>query len=327
MVIEFETPPKFNYLTFFANAVGMPVINNSVELPSWLGEGSVRRVEIADDFVLTISHYRLKEDLILKRVGSKKPAAHLGIIFYNHEEATSLVTSAGEQRYFSRYNDMAIQISSNTLDSTITYPANREIYNSSLTLTPSRLQLLLEDIPPNAVFDAIMNPQEPYLFYESMGMETKMILKQITEPKSDDGFAKFFYSHKAEALLYNVFNQLHKRQFGKHNPVNKADAEKLFVVREAILSKLSEPPNLPDLAKLAGISETKLNILFRQVFGDSIYNYYQTSRMEEAAYLLRYKNYSVSEAGYQLGFSNLSHFSRLFERHHQQKPKKYASEG
>lgn len=67
--------------------------------------------------------------------------------------------------------------------------------------------------------------------------------------------------------------------------------------------------------------------LFRQVFGDSIYNYYQTARMEEAAYLLKHKNYSVSEAGYQLGFSNLSHFTRLFERHHQQKPQKYALGG
>jgi len=327
MIIEFVTPPKFNFHAFFAEALGVPIINNEFKIPSWLGVGSVCRVDLEEDYKLTICHFRLKEDLILKRIGSKEPAAHLGIIFYNHEEPASLVTSDGEQRYFSRYNDMAIQIGSNTLDSTITFPAYTEIYNTTITLTPSRLQSLLIDIPPNALIDAIINPKEPYLFYESMGTETQLILKQITEPKSDDGFAKFFYTHKAEALLYNVFNQLYKRKSASHNPVNKADAEKLFIIREAILSNLSEPPSLPGLAKLGGISETKMNILFRQVFGDSIYNYYQTARMEEAAYLLRHKNYSVSEAGYQLGFSNLSHFTRLFERHHQQKPKKYALGG
>jgi AraC-like DNA-binding protein len=93
------------------------------------------------------------------------------------------------------------------------------------------------------------------------------------------------------------------------------------------LNDLSQQPSLPELAKLGGMSETKMKDLFRQVFGDSIYHYYQTARMEEAAYLLRYKNYSVTEAGYQLGFTNLSHFSRLFDRHHQQKPKKYSSGG
>jgi AraC-like DNA-binding protein len=52
------------------------------------------------------------------------------------------------------------------------------------------------------------------------------------------------------------------------------------------------------------MSESKIKDLFRQVFGDSIYNYYQTAHMEKAVYLLLKKKYSVSEAGYQLGFSD-----------------------
>jgi AraC-like DNA-binding protein len=46
--------------------------------------------------------------------------------------------------------------------------------------------------------------------------------------------------------------------------------------------------------------------------------------MQEAARLLQSKQFSVSEVGYQLGFSNLSHFSRTFEKHVGMKPKKYA---
>ena len=43
--------------------------------------------------------------------------------------------------------------------------------------------------------------------------------------------------------------------------------------------------------------------------------------MNEAAQLLR--ELSVSQVGYKIGFSNLSHFTRLFEKHHQVKPKRY----
>jgi len=76
-----------------------------------------------------------------------------------------------------------------------------------------------------------------------------------------------------------------------------------------------------------GMSETKLKQLFKQTFGDSIYNYFQKIRMEEAAFLLKQSAYSVSEVGFQLGFSNLSHFSRLFQRHYGVTPKKYSVTG
>lgn len=327
MLIEFVTQPQFNFLTAFADALHVPVVNNELQIPSSLGEGFVRRVDLDDDFRLLIHRYRLNQELILKRIGSTEPASFISVIFYNNEEPVSLVTDDQEQYHFSRYNDMAIQIASNNFDSLITFPANTEIYFTVIGLSATRLKGLLELNRPDPLIDTIINPKESFLFYESMGAETQMTLKQLSEPQSENGLAGFYYRLKAEALLYSVFSQLHNRQSTGHTPVNKADAEKLTIIRRAILSDLSQPPSLPSLAKLGGLSETKMKDLFRQVFGDSIYNYYQTARMEEAAYLLKHKNYSVSEAGYQLGFSNLSHFTRLFERHHQQKPKKYASGG
>ncbi|MEO8884707.1 MAG: AraC family transcriptional regulator [Mucilaginibacter sp.] len=327
MLIEFVTQPQFNFLSTFAEALNVPVINNEVQIPASLGEGFVRRVDIYEDFRLHIHRYRLSQELILKRVGAKEPASFISVILYNNEEPLSLVTADEEQRNFSRYNDMAIQIATNNFDSIIAFPAGTEIYYTVIGISTTRLETLLALSEKDALIDAIVTPKESILLFESMAPETQTTLKQISESQSENGFADFYYRLKAETLLYDVFNQLHNRQSLKHNPVNKADAEKLFLIREAILSNLSEPPSLPALAKLGGISETKMKDLFRQVFGDSIYHYYQTARMEEAAYLLRHKNYSVSEAGYQLGFSNLSHFTRLFERHHQQKPKKYASGG
>jgi len=76
---------------------------------------------------------------------------------------------------------------------------------------------------------------------------------------------------------------------------------------------------------MAGLSETKMKGLFKQVFGESIFNYFQKARMDEAAFLLKHGGVSVSEAGYELGFTNLSHFGRVFEKHYGLNPKKYSS--
>ncbi len=46
--------------------------------------------------------------------------------------------------------------------------------------------------------------------------------------------------------------------------------------------------------------------------------------MQEGARLLKEEGHSVSEVGYKLGFSNLSHFTRVFNKHIGMKPKQYS---
>lgn len=81
-----------------------------------------------------------------------------------------------------------------------------------------------------------------------------------------------------------------------------------------------------ELSHQSGLSESKLTRLFRQIFGTSLYQYYQLVRINEAARLLREHDLSVSEVGYRLGFTNLSHFTRLFAHHMQLNPKQYAQQ-
>ncbi|GAB3806534.1 hypothetical protein GCM10028819_42070 [Spirosoma humi] len=72
------------------------------------------------------------------------------------------------------------------------------------------------------------------------------------------------------------------------------------------------------------MSESKMKRLFKQIFGVSIYQYFQTHRLNQAAYLIKEQGLSIAQTGYQLGFSNLSHFSRIFEKHIGSKPKKFS---
>lgn len=53
------------------------------------------------------------------------------------------------------------------------------------------------------------------------------------------------------------------------------------------------------------------------------FSYYQKLRMKIATQLLKENKMSVSEVGYALGFSNLSHFIKVFEEHNGIKPKAF----
>jgi AraC-like DNA-binding protein len=129
---------------------------------------------------------------------------------------------------------------------------------------------------------------------------------------------------KAEELICRLLMELEKRDEKHLYALNSQDIQTIYNVKEQMLERLETPPVINELAVCANMSPSKLKRLFKQIFGNSIFNYYQGFRMQEAARLLREEKLSVSDVGYGLGFTNLSHFSRVFEEHIGMKPKQYS---
>jgi AraC-like DNA-binding protein len=137
--------------------------------------------------------------------------------------------------------------------------------------------------------------------------------------------ASHYYKLKCEELLCYIFTLLMQREAMPTSGMHIEDIKAIYAIKLRLQSHLDEPPEIASLAREAGMSEPKLRKLFKQTFGKGVFEYYQSTRMQEAARLLKEKGLTVSEVGYQLGFTNLSHFSRVFEQHHGLKPKKYSS--
>ncbi len=133
-----------------------------------------------------------------------------------------------------------------------------------------------------------------------------------------------YYKLKCEELLCYTFALLLKREEMPVIGVHIDDIKAIYAINAHLQAHLDEPPHIAGLAKQAKMSEPKLRKLFKRTFGRGVFEYYQFLRMEAAARLLKDKKLTVSEAGYQLGFTNLSHFSRVFEQHTGMKPKKYS---
>src|SRR5690606_2880483 len=327
MIFQFTASPQFDFITQFAQQIRVPVRNHVLEIPKKMGKGYVRKVTFDDDFRLLIHHYTLKEELIIKRNPAVEQNDLRSIFFYSNEQAVELTYNDDNRVPFSRDSESAIQVTTNDLSSIIRFPANTDIQYMVVGITASKLKSLLSIDKPNTAIKTVINEDASFLFFESMNAETRTLLKNIAYTDMSDALNHFYLQIKVQELLYLLFSRLSARENSLYRHINSADAEKLLVIREEILKDLSSPPVLNDLAQIAGMSETKLRQLFKQTFGETIYNYFQKARMEEAAFLLKQARLSVSETGYQLGFSNLSHFSRLFERYYGITPKRYASVG
>lgn len=326
MTFEFIPAPGFSFLKSFSEKFKIPVHNNRLILPDYLGEGTIRMVDMVAPFKLFIHRYKTKEEFVFKRVAPPVWIDNITLIFYNSVFPESIVSNPAREQFTLLRNNSGIEISSNDLNSTVRFPAGVDI---DFTVVGIDRTMLLESIgleKTNHLLEVMNSKHRTFLFYEDMTLDVEKVLRQIAEISDQNELANFLYKIKIEELLYLVLDKMLKRADERPGIINKNDIDKLYTVRTAVLADLSVPPQLRELAKTASMSETKLKQLFKQVFGDTIYSYYQKARMEEAAFLLK-QAHSVSEVGYQMGFRSLSHFTKVFQQHYGVTPKKYTAAG
>jgi two-component system response regulator YesN len=87
-------------------------------------------------------------------------------------------------------------------------------------------------------------------------------------------------------------------------PINKA----LRYLRE----HFSEPVYAREVARAAGVSQSRLRALFHEAIGMPWVNYLQSLRVHRAAAFLCQGNLSVTEAALAAGFESQSHFNVIF---------------
>lgn len=324
MLFEFAPSEQFNFLATFAQRVGVPLQDNTLMLPPSLGVGSIRRVRLAPDFSLLIHQYVLTEELILRRTAADNTADRVNVLFQSNAGPEGQ-PGADDAAPTDRRAEYTIRITSPDINSELCFPPGVATFFTVLSMTRPALRNLLRLNKMNGVVEQILIGQPGFLFYETMNADAQKTLKTLTAVDTQLALGELRIWIQVQELLCWLFDRLLARETVKQRPIHRVDAEQLGRVRAAVVADLSVPPQLPELARVAGMSISKLTDLYKQVFGDSIYDYFQKTRMDEAGYLLRQAGYSVSETGHRLGFSNLSHFSRLFEKHYGITPKRFAT--
>jgi len=316
MGIKVQSREGENFLFSFAESVESKVENGRVNIPSKLGTGYVLGFLSGNHLRMIVRHYELNEDVLIHRQVNSLPSNMIQFSFKNILK---------EEGVYKKRLLPSVTISTQGLESEVTIPGNTSFNAINLAIQASYLKQLLDVDIDNTILKSIISNSQPLVFEQLVSAELQQIASEITTKSVLVPLQNFFYKLKAEELICYLLMELMERQDSNLQAVNITDIKALYAIRDKLISDLSEAPLLNELAALGGMSESKLKRLFKQVFGNSLYEYFQTIRMKEAAYLLKQEKRTVSEVGYALGFSNLSHFSRVFEEHVGMKPKKYSA--
>lgn len=316
---EFQVIKNYHFLTAFAKHFSTIVEGDKVHLPQWLGEGYIQHISL-DGMALFIHNYKLNHDLVLRR----QAIANTESITLRFDRSKFLSRYSQQQHdpFFDELTGFEVEIGTCNFNTELKIPADKPINFLIIGTSRSYLTGLLNSERRATILD-LVKTQPSFVIHDVIRPEMDHVIKQIIKVNGATELPMLLYKTKAQELIYHLFRNLLKRPVIAPVNVKRKDAEKIYLVRLAILKNMNSCPLLPELAHLSGLGLTKLQKLFTQIFGQSIYQYYQAMRMIQAAGLL--SSLSVSETAYKLGFTNLSHFTRVFERHHQLKPKQFKS--
>lgn len=85
-------------------------------------------------------------------------------------------------------------------------------------------------------------------------------------------------------------------------------------LKDLIQAHLYSDLSIAELATLSGQSLSSFKREFQKNYNDTPANYIRTTRLKEAQKLLQISTLSISEICYQVGFNDLSHFSKVFKK-------------
>jgi len=244
----------------------------------------------------------------------------IGFIFHNIFEDAG-IDETGQAKASSPMEPPYVRIFPFAIRQTLLFKKGNQVSHVSISVSAEYLKSFLKEEAEH--FAYLFDSANRFWIEELMTDDILRTVNDLVKREEPGGMKSFYYKMKAMELLFYLFESLKKRESPVGLKLNAKEIQAVYQVRDKIVSSLSRPSPIVELKQIAGMNELKLRRIFTQVFGMGIYDYYQHLRMKEAARLLREESISVSEAGYQMGFDNLGHFTRVFEKHIGKKPKKY----
>lgn len=123
---------------------------------------------------------------------------------------------------------------------------------------------------------------------------------------------KIYLHSKSTELMVLIAHSLSESPVQKE--VTATDKEKLYFVRDYLLTHFSEDISLASLAKQAGLNEFALKKGFKTMFNSPVIDFLINHRLEMAKEQLLNTALPVNEIAYRAGFNSAGYFGKAFRK-------------
>ena len=289
-----------------------PFIASNQNMPSGM-EGEL--IEVKPGLRLAVVNCHPQDDL---RIEFETDEVPLEFSFYLAGRASYAISHGqGENKFQSRpgLNTVAAFPHSR---GTMEIPAQAEARMVAIHIERHVLLEYFADLPRVDVPElgqAMDNGAFPYCFrHAAMQPSMSVAAHQILTCPYHGLARKIFYESKTLELIALQFGSLMEGVPVPlaQPPLNRRERMCMEKAREILLANLQSPPSLFQLADSVGLTHTKLNKGFRELWGTTVFGYLRLQRLEQARQMLDEAELNIAEIAFAAGFSSPSHFAKAF---------------
>ena len=195
----------------------------------------------------------------------------------------------------------------------------------SFHFTATFLHQFTNNVKLSSHKDDILAFKHPHAFTKVFPLcpKKRNVLDALLNHSYSGAMENIFVNAKVhELLLYSLDCLVDEKEDGFVCKFLSDDRSKesIHQAREILLQHIGDPLTIKELSRKVAMNECYLKKGFKEIFGTTIFDFYQQQRMEHAKYLLYEKSLSVTDVSALLGYSSISHFSAAFKKHTGLKP-------
>ena len=312
----------FSFLTRVASSQKIKLHDNALLMKSGMARGFFKAIELENNIHCLCSKYNPLEDFHLH----KMPLTHEFFVLrideisrscnslmmvnrkyntgmYAKSQSVLLLSSLEEFTFFASKNSQV-----KTLE--ILMPHRWFIRQLNMDCSYELLKKYMAIKPRKTQIDCSNH------LFRSLFLK---IINEANKDLSDFGYLQEKVSSILSIFFSDLSSNLHDFLESEKVKISKDEINRLMTVRKYLDIDLP-PPTFTSLTKIALMSGTSLKTKFKKMFGTTVFEYFQSMRMQRARILLLTHKYSVKQIGRLFGYSNLSNFTIAFKKEFNQLP-------
>lgn len=168
------------------------------------------------------------------------------------------------------------------------------------------------------------NKNKKYYTEHPIAPGLSIVLSQLFTANLNENIRPLYFKAKAYELLSLYLNKTEETNT-ERCPflVDEDNVDKIRKAKDLVIANMANPPGLEELSEAVGLSLKKLKVGFKQLYGDTVFNFLLDYKLDYAQKLLDSQEYNVAEVGALIGYTSSSHFIEAFRKKFSITPKKY----
>lgn len=279
----------------------------------------VKQFEIEEDFQMICFHNTEEQVVLWKKMVSP---VYIQFHFCISGEAKFTFNTRGYNMTIGKEKALLLYNPDKELPIDVQYtPGTRLV---SLLISIKKFHALFTSEAHYIPFLSEENLHKKYYSEHPIAPALVVVINQIFKIENQLPNQNLFFRAKAYELLSLYFSKTEDTDL-ERCPflVDEDNVQKIRKAKDLVIENLADPPGLEKLADAVGLSLKKLKTGFKQVYGDTVFNFLLDYKLNHARKLLDTNQYLIQDVGLIVGYSSPSHFIEAFRKKFGITPKKY----